>query len=79
MNNTQNEKGLTSRVYELLQEHGHLFERPKGVWSAEQMAIVYEITNEYEGKQDKDTGCPSCRTNHVNLARKIYAEYKATL
>lgn len=75
----EQQPGLTARVYEILQEHGQLFERPKGVWQTHEMAIVYELTNAYTGKNDKDSGCGSCRTNHVNLARKIYQEYKATL
>lgn len=75
----QTEPGLTAEVYELLQEHGHLFERPRGVWQANEMAIVYRICNAYTGKNDRDTGCGSCRTNHVNKARKIYEEYKKTL
>lgn len=70
---------LTSEVYELFHEHKNLFERPKGVWQAYEMAIVYDIYNKLTGKNDKDTGCGACRTNHVNLVRKAFEEYKKSL
>jgi hypothetical protein len=70
---------LTSEVYALFNEHGHLFERPKNVWTQDQMAIVYLIYNTLTGKMDKDTGCSSCRTTHVNHVRRAYEQYKTTL
>lgn len=70
---------LTSEVYELFNEHGHLFERPKNVWTSEQMATVYRIYNTLTGKNDRDTGCSSCRTTHVNHVRRAYEQYKNSL
>jgi hypothetical protein len=73
------EPGLTSEVYALIQEYEPLLSKPKGVWQAPEMAIIYKIYNLYTGSNDKDSGCGACRTNHVNRVRRIYEEYKKTL
>ena len=77
--NMSKEIALTSEVYELFNNHQELFERPRQVWTQDQMAIVYQIYNTILNKQDKDTGCGSCRTTHVNFVRRAYEQYRKTL
>lgn len=77
--NMPKEITLTAEVYALFHEHGHLFEKPRNVWTQDQMATVYQIYNTLLNKQDRDTGCSSCRTTHVNYVRRAYEQYKKTL
>lgn len=77
--NQKNWPGLTAGVYELFAQNAPLFETPKNVWTAQEMAIVYLIYNAYTGLNEKDNGCGGCRQSKVQLVRKAYEEYKQTL
>ena len=71
--------GLTQEVFALLNENYDLLERPKQVWTAQEMKTIYAIYNAYTGEQATDSGCGGCRTSKVNKVRKIYEEYKQAL
>lgn len=71
--------GLTQEVFALLNEHYHLLESPKQVWTSQEMKIIYAIYNAYTGEQAQDNGCGGCRSSKVSRVKKIYEEYKRAL
>jgi len=60
------EPGLTSEVYQAIQEAEPLLKSPRQVFQA-------------TGQNKQDGGCGACRTSVMNKVRKIYEEYKKTL
>jgi|LakMenEpi03Aug12_release.lakeMendotaPanAssembly.Ray.scaffolds.fasta_scaffold2520344_1 hypothetical protein len=73
------EPGLTSEVYQAIQEAEPLLKSPRQVFQAHEMAQMYKIYNGYTGQNKQDGGCGACRTSVMNKVRKIYDEYKKTL
>jgi hypothetical protein len=60
---------------EKLQANLSKFTPERRTWTPEEMALAYEIDNEANGLNNRDTGCGSCRRAVIsrvrNLAKKI--------
>jgi len=77
--NKYTQPGLTSEVFQLIQDNEELLQKPKGVWQPGELAPIYAIYNAYTGEKKLDQGCGACRSGVVNKVRAIYEEYKKTL
>lgn len=62
-------------LQELIQKYGALFTNPnKRTFSAQEVAIAYQIMNLHDGTDVKDTGCNSCRRSTFARVRKIISK-----
>ena len=52
------------------------FSYSKKTWSLEELALAYEIDNEANGLNNKDTGCGSCRRAVITRVRKLAERFK---
>jgi len=48
-----------------------LFTDGRRTWSLEELALAYEIDNEANGLNNRDTGCGSCRRAVISRVRKL--------
>jgi len=56
---------------EKLQANKHLFGEGRRTWSVEELALAYEIDNEANGLNNRDTGCGSCRRSVISRIRNL--------
>ena len=52
------------------------FSYGKKTWSLEELALAYEIDNEANGLNNKDTGCGSCRRAVITRVFKLIEKLK---
>ena len=57
---------------ELIELGRRMFNGVKAHWTGEELVHIYNIYNKIHGTDEKDTGCGSCRRNHINSVRNIY-------
>ena len=57
---------------ELIELGKRMFNGIKAHWTGEDLVHIYNIYNKIHGTAEKDTGCGSCRRNHINSVRNIY-------
>ena len=57
---------------ELIELGRRMFNGVKAHWTGEDLVHIYNIYNKIHGTDEKDTGCGSCRRNHINSVRNIY-------
>ena len=61
---------------EKLKANIHVFKNERRTWSAEELALAYEIDNEANNLRNKDTGCGSCRRSVISRVRKLAERFK---
>lgn len=52
------------------------FSYDRKVWSLQELALAYEIDNEANGLNNKDSGCGSCRRAVITRLRKLSEKLK---
>jgi hypothetical protein len=52
------------------------FSDGRRTWSNEELALAYEIDNEANGLNNRDTGCSSCRRAVISRVRKLAERFK---
>ena len=52
------------------------FTHDRRTWSGEELALAYEIDNEANGLNNKDTGCGSCRRAVITRVFKLIGKLK---
>jgi hypothetical protein len=57
---------------ELIELGKRMFNGIKAHWTGEDLTQIYAIYNKIHGTNEQDTGCGSCRRNHINSVRNIY-------
>jgi hypothetical protein len=57
---------------ELIELGRRMFNGVKAHWTGEDLVQIYGIYNKIHGTAEKDTGCGSCRRNHINSVRNMY-------
>ncbi len=53
-----------------------VFTDDRRTWSLEELALAYEIDNEANGLNNRDTGCGSCRRAVISRVRKLAERFK---
>jgi hypothetical protein len=57
---------------ELIELGKRMFNGIKAHWTGEDLVQIYGIYNKIHGTNEVDTGCGSCRRNHINSVRNMY-------
>jgi hypothetical protein len=57
---------------ELIELGNRMFNGTKAHWTGQDLSEIYAIYNKIHGTNAVDTGCGSCRRNHINDVRNIY-------